>query len=103
VQEALQCYMESLDVKLKVLGPQHSDVANTIENIGVIFAQQGKHDLALDKFSEALGPLSLSPPPPISPPFTFAPSLARSPFGVNDRGVGWQRFGVRRWAPTTWT
>jgi hypothetical protein len=26
--------MESLDVKLKVLGPQHSDVANTIENIG---------------------------------------------------------------------
>ena len=47
--------MESLDVKLKVLGPQHSDVANTIENIGVIFAQQGKHDLALDKFAEALG------------------------------------------------
>ena len=42
-------------MKLKVLGPQHSDVANTIENIGVIFAQQGKHDLALDKFAEALG------------------------------------------------
>ena len=57
--------------------PQDSDIANTIESIapslrqtergadyppntpympyiGVIFAQQGKHDLALDKLNEAL-------------------------------------------------
>ena len=37
-----------------MLGQDHADVANTIENIGVIYAQQGKFDVSLSKFQEAL-------------------------------------------------
>jgi len=34
--------------------PRFAQVANTIENLGVIFAQQSKYDLSLSKLQEAL-------------------------------------------------
>ena len=45
---------KSLDIKLKVCGPDHLDVAKTQNNITIIFDQQGKYLEALEMYQKSL-------------------------------------------------
>ncbi len=61
--EAEQIYKRALAIKEKVLGPDHPDVAMTLNNLVVLYKSQGKYTEAeplyrrtLSIFEKALGP-----------------------------------------------
>ena len=45
---------KALDIQLKKLGNDHSRVATSYSNIGLVYADQDKHDEALEYFNKAL-------------------------------------------------
>ena len=51
---ALQMWQESLDIKIKVLGLDHPDVASTQDNIGCVLDDLGKSEDALEMHKKAL-------------------------------------------------
>ena len=52
--EALQHYEKSLAIQLKQLGPEHPDVAATYNNMGNVFAKQGRYAEALQHHEKSL-------------------------------------------------
>ena len=46
-EEALGAYSKALEIQLKVLGPEHPDVAGSYGNLGNIYNSQGKQEEAL--------------------------------------------------------
>ena len=53
-EEALAIYRKSLDIKLKVFGPDHPDVAATFGNISSVYRTQGKYPEALEMQDKCL-------------------------------------------------
>ena len=53
-EEALVMHQKSLDVKLKVFGPDHPDTATTQNNIGIVLKNQGKYLEALEMYDKCL-------------------------------------------------
>ena len=53
VGEELQKYSEALSVYQETLGRDHPHVAGTMKNIGMVLAERGEFDAALEKFEEA--------------------------------------------------
>ena len=53
VQKELEKYSEALAVYQETLGRDHPHVAGTMKNIGMVLAEQGQLDEAMDKFREA--------------------------------------------------
>ena len=47
-------HQKSLDIKLKVFGPDHPDVAKTYCNIGVVYDGMGDHEKALEFYNKDL-------------------------------------------------
>ena len=43
-----------LKIQLKVLGPEHPDVAESYNHLGFVYKSQGKQEEALGAFSKAL-------------------------------------------------
>lgn len=54
VAEELKKYSEALAVYQDTLGRDHPHVAGTMKNIGMVLAERGELDAAMDKFTEAL-------------------------------------------------
>ena len=52
--EAMDYYNRSLDINLRVHGPEHLETAKTQGNIAVILAQQRKHTEALEMWEKEL-------------------------------------------------
>ena len=52
--EALENYKKALDIRLKVLEPDHPDVATSYNNIGSVYADQGIYDKALEYYKKSL-------------------------------------------------
>lgn len=53
VQDELHMYNEALSVYQEMLGRNHPHVAGTMKNIGMVLAEQGQFDEAMEKFYEA--------------------------------------------------
>ena len=47
-------HQKSLNIRLKVFGPDHLDTAKAHESIAIVHAQQGKHAEAVESFKEVL-------------------------------------------------
>ena len=47
-------HQKSLNIKLKVFGPDHLLVADTQNNIAIVLRQQGKYPEALEMYEKAL-------------------------------------------------
>jgi tetratricopeptide (TPR) repeat protein len=47
-------FRKALKIRRRVLGENHQDVAESLENIGHVYHDQGKPDEALEMFEEAL-------------------------------------------------
>ena len=54
LEEALKNYNKSLEIKIRVRGLEHLDVAKTQNNIAIIFQQQGKYPEALEMYQKSL-------------------------------------------------
>ncbi len=52
--KALECHTEALRIRRKALGDGHSDVATSLNNIGLIYNAKGEHAQALASFEESL-------------------------------------------------
>ena len=52
---ALAKHEESLRIKIKVHGHEHTDVAASLGNMGVLFCEMEKYDKALEHFDRAQG------------------------------------------------
>jgi tetratricopeptide (TPR) repeat protein len=53
-EEAILCWDNALEIRLQVLGKDHPDVANTLNNIGIAFGRLEKYDHAMDCLNRAL-------------------------------------------------
>ena len=53
-EEALVMHQKSLEIKLKVLGPEHLSVAATYNNIGEVYRCQAKYSEALKMYNKDL-------------------------------------------------
>ena len=42
-EEALEYYQKSLDIKIRVVGGDHPDVATSYQNLAVVYQRQGNH------------------------------------------------------------
>ena len=51
---AMECYKHSLKIRVLVLGPHHIDVAQTLNNIGSVYARMNDFSDAKDYWSRAL-------------------------------------------------
>jgi tetratricopeptide (TPR) repeat protein len=52
---ALENYKESLRIKRLIFGSdEHSDIADALNNIAIVYNRQGKYDLALENYNESL-------------------------------------------------
>ena len=47
-------HSKALEIELKVLGPEHPDVAASYNNLGTVYTEQGKQEEALGAHSKAL-------------------------------------------------
>ena len=47
-------HQRSLDIKLKVFGPEHLEPAKTKVNMGIVYQNMGEYGKALDTYNEAL-------------------------------------------------
>ncbi len=54
VDKALETYEQALEIKKTNLGPRHTSVANTLNNMAIVFEAQGKLDKALETYEQAL-------------------------------------------------
>ncbi|KAK3265561.1 hypothetical protein CYMTET_25761 [Cymbomonas tetramitiformis] len=54
-QEAAALQLQVLEIRETVLGPEHLEVASTLNNLGGVLDQQGKHEEALEVFQRSLG------------------------------------------------
>ena len=52
-EEALDQYRRSLEIKTRVFGQDHPDVAASYENIGLVFKEQGELEKAKVRFQQA--------------------------------------------------
>ena len=52
--EALEYYQKALAIRLKQLGPDHPDVANSYNNIGMVYDAKGEYDQALEYCQKSL-------------------------------------------------
>ena len=52
--DALTIWQDVLQVRVKILGLEHPDLAATYSNIGAVYRQQAKHLEALDMYRKAL-------------------------------------------------
>jgi tetratricopeptide (TPR) repeat protein len=52
--KALPLYQRSLDIREKMLGPQHPDVAQTLNNLAELYRQMGDYNKALPLYQRAL-------------------------------------------------
>ncbi|CAF4155923.1 unnamed protein product [Didymodactylos carnosus] len=52
--QALTCYQQALEIRLKALGPNHPTVATTYNNIGAVYNDQGEYSQALTYYQKAL-------------------------------------------------
>ena len=50
-------YNESLAIYKKMLGDEHPDVADSLNNLAVLYKNQGKYDGAEKMYNEALEPI----------------------------------------------
>ncbi|WP_224364871.1 tetratricopeptide repeat protein [Hyalangium versicolor] len=53
-EQARQAYERALELRQKVLGPEHGEVASTLNNLGILFQRMGKLDEALDAHTRVL-------------------------------------------------
>ena len=53
-EKALPLYQRALEIREKVLGPQHPDVATTLNNLAVLYRQMGDYEKALPLYQRAL-------------------------------------------------
>lgn len=53
-EEAMECYKKSLKIRVVALGPHHIDVAQTLNNVGSVYARLNKFSDAKDYWSRAL-------------------------------------------------
>ena len=53
-EKALPLYQRALDIREKVLGPQHPDVATTLNNLAVLYDSMGDYEKALPLYQRAL-------------------------------------------------
>ena len=47
-------YKKCLAIQFKALGERHPSVATTFHNIGFVYRQQGKHEMALEQYAKCL-------------------------------------------------
>ena len=47
-------HQKSLDIKLKVFGPDHPDLASTYCNMGVVYMEMGDYEKALEYYNKDL-------------------------------------------------
>ena len=52
--EALDCHNKSLDIKIRVVGPENLVVATTYLNMGAAWKEMGDNDKAMEYYSSAL-------------------------------------------------
>jgi len=60
-ENAIDCYEYALEIRITVLGENHSSVASILKTIGAIHMKEGAYDLAVVTFEECLGVLRNSP------------------------------------------
>ena len=53
-EKALPLYQRALEIIEKVLGPQHPDVATTLNNLAVLYESMGDYEKALPLYQRAL-------------------------------------------------
>jgi len=53
-EEALKAYGRALAIREKALGPEHPDVAQTLNNLGLVYKAQGRYEEALKTYGRAL-------------------------------------------------
>jgi tetratricopeptide (TPR) repeat protein len=53
-EEAMECYKKCLKIRVLTLGPHHIDVAQTLNNIGSVYARLNKFSDAKDYWTRAL-------------------------------------------------
>lgn len=51
---ALPLYQQALAIRQKVLGAEHPDTANSLNNLALLYETQGQYDLALPMYAQAL-------------------------------------------------
>jgi Tfp pilus assembly protein PilF len=51
---ALQCWENALEIRIQVLGENHKDVANTMNNAGIAMGRLGREEGAMDHLEKAL-------------------------------------------------
>lgn len=54
IKDALPRHLKALEVAKKKYGPDHYDVAKSLNNIGVVFSRLGNYQMALENYQEAL-------------------------------------------------
>lgn len=52
--KALECYLESIKLKLKDIGEDHFDIATTYSNIGLIYMEKGDYNKSLEYLNKCL-------------------------------------------------
>ena len=53
-ERALEYYQKSLDIKIRVVGHEHLDVAASYNNMGRVYDSQGHYERALEHHQKAL-------------------------------------------------
>ena len=52
--DALACWENALEIRIHLLGPNHVDVASTLNNQGIAWGKIGRYDEALESLNQAL-------------------------------------------------
>ena len=53
-EKALPLYQRALEIREKVLGPQHPSVATTLNNLALLYESMGDYEKALPLYQRAL-------------------------------------------------
>lgn len=53
-EEALEAHQKALEIRTRVFGPQHASVADSLNNISLVYENQRKYDKALESHKKAL-------------------------------------------------
>lgn len=51
---SVEILKQALDIRLKIFGPMHEEIANSYGNIGGVYDEYGDYDLALEYYNKAL-------------------------------------------------
>jgi tetratricopeptide (TPR) repeat protein len=85
IDRAEALHKEVLEIREKLLGPNHLDVALTLNNMGALYQDNGRHDLAVPVLERALAIRRSATSGPLTATAIVLNNLARSAWELGER------------------